>query len=1398
MQRGSALLAVAQGHDPNGPWMTSRTANSAARRKSLDGWGVREVGVGQLPHNVDQKAEYADVRWGAGEREGMNRIAALKGADRRSWVVLALGLAGLIFAILGPAAAQAQAACASGWTDDGGGLCELDVEYSGASATVTVPVGVHVVTILAGGAAEGGDTSGDAQQDYGFGGFAQGDLSVTPGETLIAVAGGQGQTGSNGTGGAGGYGGGGSGGNCHTSNPQQYCGPPSGGNGGGGGSFVWANGSLVLVAGGAGADSGGDGGGQTGDTGCCLSPDPNIYGGKGGTQSGGGATGYCDECGANSAPGGTGGGPAGGPGSFGKGGDGGTYPSCTASACAGGGGGGGGYYGGGGGTALTGTLGGGGGSSYLSPMLANAYTTKGAGAGYGRRRNNGHVTFEYTQPSTQISGTITTPPAGDGWANATVKLTGTDATTHQTVSDTATTDSSGSYAFALNPGTYTVEPVVPAKYLPAGADLYTPTQCGGTAVKDTCASIALAADQSATANFTAAYTITGTVTGLDGKGVAGATVHFVDAAQNVSRSLTATTNAQGQMVSSPGAPTVGVQLAPGTVLAYVDSLNGTMFFPVPSEANDPDCVPAGDRCQVNLNHDRDIGFSACVVPNPDGSPLPPPFDTQPSVPIPGAITAGNLEAVGCWKPTDSSSFDTATQFSSDQPVRLDGLDLLPAAGVLGEPSTTFALNKLARTVTVQGAPAVLQIGGIAIWDYAPGSVLDFSGAAFAVEDLGLGESYGGLVGPQIAGLPLAVSTGGSFHTLFPPWSFSPGQTSLTINPVVPTVNQATSWDWQKGEFQGPQGKVPNVGPQLTFTTTNREGFLLSNTNLCATLGDKSLNPWQWDTTPEEDRLTINGITACLNPHTLVWSLSGLFEVDVPGAPDRVSVAVTLHKFDLMKFSTLADGFNEEMVPGVFFQRVGVAATWDVTKSPPVASSIELNGGISFGPQLTDEGPFKLIVQRFPALDGAELMSMDASGAVTLSNPLKFTLKGTIYAFRRTTIQMVFGSGFIDWWPITNQFNFGGDLTDWPIVPLVAHLTANLSGWLALDQTHAFQLQAHGSLIPTIGQPLPADVLVNNNVVAACSTAFGTGYVRYWATGASSRFPAGNCGLGQYALPNPTPGAAGDQARGASTGARSIRIPRGLASTVLAIRGKTAPLVVTLRGPRGQSVTTPATGSLHTAGFWVSVDRSTDTTYVAIAHPAAGIWTIRSRPGSSPIAQVLEANPAPKPRISAKVSLAGCTERLSYTYHPTAGDQVTLYAQNGAQRTFFGRARAGTLMLRFVPALTGAGQIVAITSHNGIPSAETALAGFNPAGYRQAATPRHLHVQRGVLSWTAACNARGYTVTTAYGQTTTTQTTTTQTTRASHVALPKIRGAYTVTVAASIAGGGVTTASAHFR
>ena len=410
-----------------------------------------------------------------------------------------------------------------------------------------------------------------------------------------------------------------------------------------------------------------------------------------------------------------------------------------------------------------------------------------------------------------VSGKIVTP-LGDGLGGVTVNLSGT-------TNGTTTTAPDGSYSFTgITPGTYTVTPVVPAANLPAGGDEFTPTECdNGAEAAGSCSNMTLSSTTGDIANFTAAYTLNGTVKGIDGQGVQGATVVFVDTVQGSGavEHTTATTNSQGQIVASASASSPGVQLAPGRVVASVDPLDGTPFFAVPGSGVDPDCVPSsnGDWCDVNLDHDRsNVDFSACVVPNPDGAPLPAPFNTS-SDPIPGAIQKQNLEAVGCW--TDQGD---GNKFVSTQPVRLDGIDLVPSG--LG---TRFVLDKDAATVSVEGA-AKLQVAGYAIWPLGVGgATFDFKGSSVAATDLGAAESYLGFAGPRLLGMPLKLSTGGGLGSLLPLWTLSPGQTSITFNPVLPTWNTAVSWNPLEAKYFDPFGTVPNWGPQLTLRRPTGRG-----------------------------------------------------------------------------------------------------------------------------------------------------------------------------------------------------------------------------------------------------------------------------------------------------------------------------------------------------------------------------------------------------------------------------------------------------------------------------------------------------------------------------------------------------------------------------------------------
>jgi len=226
-------------------------------------------------------------------------------------------------------------------------------DYTGSSDTYTVPIGVTSISIECYGA-EGNVGLGAGGGDAGLGGYAEGELAVTPGDILNIFVGGQ--DGFNG-GGTGGDIGGGNGGGA---SDVRFGGVGLGdriivGGGGGGGGSTGCN---IAWAGGV----GGAGGGLVGTNGA---DSPNGGGGFGGTSGVGGLEGI--GCG----------GYLGSPGSDdGTGGDG---QGCCCLTTPGGGGGGGGFVvGGGGGGGSAGTVGcsgndkggGGGGAGGTSNTLA--------------------------------------------------------------------------------------------------------------------------------------------------------------------------------------------------------------------------------------------------------------------------------------------------------------------------------------------------------------------------------------------------------------------------------------------------------------------------------------------------------------------------------------------------------------------------------------------------------------------------------------------------------------------------------------------------------------------------------------------------------------------------------------------------------------------------------------------------------------------------------------------------------------------------------------------------------------------------------------------------------------------------------------------------------------------
>ncbi len=232
--------------------------------------------------------------------------------------------------------------------------------YTGAMQTYVVPAGITTITIETWGA-QGGSNWGN---NVNFGGYSKADFPVTPGETLYIYVGQQPTTIT------GGFNGGGNG--------------EGAGKGGGGASDVRQGGNALtdrIIVGGAGGGAGywsslhvvgGVGGGLIGGDGYRDPSYGSNPGGRGGTQTGGGADGTCISLNNPICAGGLG------------------YGGAPSSCGCEGYGGGGGYYGGAG---SGNCRGGGGGSGYILPTASNPTMTSGIRVG------NGQVVISYNGPA---------------------------------------------------------------------------------------------------------------------------------------------------------------------------------------------------------------------------------------------------------------------------------------------------------------------------------------------------------------------------------------------------------------------------------------------------------------------------------------------------------------------------------------------------------------------------------------------------------------------------------------------------------------------------------------------------------------------------------------------------------------------------------------------------------------------------------------------------------------------------------------------------------------------------------------------------------------------------------------------------------------------------------------
>ncbi|MGA9285990.1 MAG: hypothetical protein WBV85_11175 [Solirubrobacteraceae bacterium] len=217
---------------------------------------------------------------------------------------------------------------------------------------------------------------------------------------------------------------------------------------------------------------------------------------------------------------------------------------------------------------------------------------------------------------------------------------------------------------------------------------------------------------------------------------------------------------------------------------------------------------------------------------------------------------------------------------------------------------------------------------------------------------------------------------------------------------------------------------------------------------------------------------------------------------------------------------------------------------------------------------------------------------------------------------------------------------------------------------------------------------------------------------------------------------------------------SFTVPHGQSVTAIGILGAGGAPNVTLKGPDGRTIETPADGYLKDSNEVVVADgHKTMETYFFINHPAPGKWTIASDPGSVPVRSVDQAAGLPSPDLHAKLSNDGRgTERLRYSLRAIPGQQVSFVdAHKGHGFRVLGQAHHSKGAIVFSPSadLGRQHEIIAWVTQDGHPREDVTLIHYTTPPPGPLPAPKGLKATRHgttvTIRWRAVAGAAGYTL-----------------------------------------------------
>jgi hypothetical protein len=558
-----------------------------------------------------------------------------------------------------------------------------------------------------------------------------------------------------------------------------------------------------------------------------------------------------------------------------------------------------------------------------------------------------------------------------------------------------------------------------------------------------------------------------------------------------------------------------------------------------------------------------------------------------------------------------------------------------------------------------------------------------------------------------------------------------------------------------GELQLPK-KVPVIGT-LPFEGSisidlHRAGTKLSNGDTC-----------QYDCAAVSVHLGLPGVFTNSNGEGLTAGAvltaddqQGLeldsFEFDIPHA-DLGGVGVSDVEFRYLRGSeSFHGGAQLELGP------IGaIGATVDFLHGHFNGATLEYNAGVGTGIDLG--GPIPIFLTRLFGGVTLEPATIEAAGSIaggpqTLGCSLFGVDANVVVVFEPEFELNANGTGQLLCQSVASEYfhlDGGGHIGLGGTVHL-HFLVFSIEGGVDFDVDTAqghFQADANMSACLSLFSQefcLGAEAVVSDRGIGVCAD------LGFTHAGGGIQFPDtpiiffDTCDIGKFR----SLGYKTDlHARGAT--ASSFTVPRGEKVAVIGVPGSGAAPKVTLKGPSGRTIATPAAGYVKTADDVVIEDNTeTKETYFFINHPEAGAWTATPEPGSAPVTSIQQASSLPAPDVKGRLARAqGGRERLRYGLRAIPGQQVA-FAERQANGNFrvIGRARGAHGTLTFTPSaeLGAKRTIEAMVSQDGHPREDAVIARFN-VGARILPAPQGLKIKRrrGTLSigFRRVAGARGY-------------------------------------------------------